>query len=290
MVIFIITGIVAISRINMANLQLHFNGNFPLKREEVARILQAASEEKGLNDSLENLMARTSLGNAKVGRIKSWAIRAGLVQNNYPSPEGSIVWKLDRYFESNITSWLMHFYLSFGDKGLQQPAENPADWGGWSYFIFSFLLDYKIFTYDDLLARTTSIFKEEKKIIYARIKFILRAYTEEDALSSCRFIIKEEDKFITGNAALPNPYLIAYFLAKLWERDFGNATSVLTSDILDQKMGLAPVLGVEKEALQEHLNQLETLALIEQRRTVSPSQVIRRWDNPIMLLEKAYGY
>lgn len=274
----------------MTNLKLHFNGNFPLKKEEVSRIIQAATEEKGLNDNLQKLMERTSLGNAKVGRIKSWAIRSGLIKNNRPTPEGEAVLRFDRYLESNITSWLMHFYLSFGEKGLQEAPENPADWGGWTYFIYSFLPDYKMFTHDDLLARTTSVFEEEKKIIGTRIKFILRAYTEDEALSSCRFIILEEDKFTTGNAALPNPYLIAYFLAKLWERDFGDATSVLTSDILEQKMGLAPILGVEKEALQEHLNQLETLALIEQRRTVSPSQVIRRWDNPITLLEKAYGY
>lgn len=274
----------------MAKLQMHFNGNFPLKKEEVSRILEAAAEEQGLNDTLQNLMDRTCLGNAKVGKIKSWAIRAGLVKQNHPTQEGKIVWQLDRHLESSITDWLMHFYLTFGDKGLQQPPENPADWGGWSYFIHSFLLEYGRFTADELLATSTSIFEEESKIISERIKYILRAYTENVALSSCRFIILEGDKFTTGSADLPNSYLIAYFLAKLWERDFGDTTSVLTTDIVEQKMGLAPILGVEKEALQEHLNRLETLALIEQRRTVSPSQVIRRWHDPIMLLEKAYAY
>lgn len=57
----------------MAKLQLHFNGNFSLKKDEISRILRAATEENGLNDTLQNLMDRTSLGNAKVGRIKSWA-------------------------------------------------------------------------------------------------------------------------------------------------------------------------------------------------------------------------
>ncbi|KAF3886505.1 MULTISPECIES: DUF4007 family protein [Nostocales] len=272
----------------MAKLQLHFNGNFSLKKEEVARILQAATEEKGLNDSLENLMNRTSLGNAKVGRIKSWASRAGLVQENRPSPEGEIVWRLDRYFESYITSWLMHFYLSFGDKGLQKPPKNPADWGGWCYFIFSFLPQYNTFTVDELLHHFTSIFEEESKIISTRIKYILRAYTENQALASCKFLTVQEDKYSNQNATLPNPYLIGYFLAKLWERDFGDTTSVLTDDILQQKMGLAPVLAIETEALQECLNQLETLAIVEQRRTVSPAQIIRRWTDPLTLLEKAY--
>ncbi|MEC4815535.1 MAG: hypothetical protein SAK29_20005 [Scytonema sp. PMC 1069.18] len=41
--------------------------------------------------------------------------------------------------------------------------------------------------------------------------------------------------------------------------------------------------------LQKCLNQLETLAIIEQRRTVSPAQIIRRWTDPLTLLEKAYA-
>lgn len=272
----------------MAKLQLHFNGNFPFKKEEISRILQAATEDKGLDDDLQGLMDRTSLGNAKVGRIKSWAIRAGLIKDNRPSPEGEIVWRLDPYLESNITDWLMHFYLSLGDKGPGQPPDIPADWGGWSYFVYTFLPEHSTFTSDELLYFCALAFEEESKTIATRMKFVLRAYTESQALASCKFLTLEENRYFTGNASMPNPYLIGYFLAKLWERD-RNTTSVLTDDILQQKMGLAPILGIETETLQECLNQLETLALIEQRRTVSPAQIIRRWDDPLTLLEKAYA-
>jgi hypothetical protein len=82
--------------------------------------------------------------------------------------------------------------------------------------------------------------------------------------------------------------LIGYFLAKLWERDFHQETSVLTEDIYSQKMGIIRVLGIQSETLQQHLNRMESLGIIEQRRTVSPYQIIRRWDNPLTLLEKAY--
>lgn len=273
----------------MSKLQLHFNGNFPFRKEEVSRIILAAAEEKGLNDSLQGLMDRTSLGNAKVGRIKSWAIRTGLIKDNCLSPEGEVVRRLDPYLESIVTNWLMHFYLSFGDKGLRQPPDNPADWGGWSYFIYTFLPQHSRFNSEKLLYHSASIFEEESKIVAARIKYILRAYTEFQALASCKFLTLIEDEYFAGNAPLLNPYLIGYFLAKLWERDFGDTSSVLTDDILQQKMGLAPVLGIETETLQQYLDQLETLALIEQRRTVSPAQIIRRWHDPLTLLEKAYA-
>ena len=273
----------------MSKLQLHFNGNFPFKKEEVRSIVQAAAEQKGLNDDLQGLMDRTSLGNAKVGRIKSWTSRAGLISNSRLSPEGEIVYRLDPYLESSITDWVIHFYLSLGDKRLQPPPEAPADWGGWSYFVYTFVPHNSKFTFDELLYYSNSVFAEETKVIASRIKFILRAYTEPDALASCKFIRIEGKEITAGNACLPNPYLIGYFLAKLWQRDFGDTTSVLTDNILQQKMGLAPILGIETAALQNCLNQLETLALVEQRRTVSPAQVIRRWHDPLDLLQKAYA-
>ncbi|TAE61753.1 MAG: DUF4007 family protein [Nostocales cyanobacterium] len=273
----------------MAKMQLHFNGNFPLKKAEVKRILEVASEDKGLNDSLENLMAKTGLGNAKVGKIKSWAIRSGLVKDNYLTPEGKLVLKHDPYLQSIITDWLMHFYLSFGNNGLKKIPENIEEWGGWTYFIYTFLPENHTFTKDQLFANCIPIFEEKATEIPARFKNILRTYTEQQALANCQIIQETKtDTYQTGKVQLPNTYLIGYFLAKLWERDFNKETSVLTDDIINQKMGIAAVLGIQKEALQEHLNSLESLAIIEQRRTVAPYQIIRRWDNPLKLLEKAY--
>lgn len=272
----------------MVKIQLHFNGSFALKKEEIRKIIGAAAEAKGLNDSLPNLMDRTSLGNAKVGRMKSWAIRAGLVKNNHLTPEGKIVWNLDPYLQSTTTEWLMHFYLCSGDKGLQQPPNEPADWGGWSYFVYNFLPQHRLFTIEDFQQSCSLVFEEESKVIEQRIRYILRAYTDQDALINCQFITLKNHKYTSGNANLPSPYLIGYFLAKLWQRD-GNTTSVLTDDIFQQKMGLSYILGKESETFQECLNQLETLAIIEQRRTVSPAQIIRRWDDPLTLLEKAYA-
>lgn len=298
----------------MPELQLSFHGTFALKKDDLRRILKAATEEQGLKDSREGLMARTDLGNEKVLRIKSWAIRAGLVSGDRLSPEGEVVWKCDRdeeksqYLTSPITDWLMHFYLSLGTQGakedrkskytgigetLQPPATDPADWGGWTYFVYSFLPQHKAFTLDELQFYCSSTFepgtgKNPEKDLRENLNLMLRAYTESYALASCKFIRPQDNLFISGDAELPNPYLIGYFLAKLWQRDFGDASSILATDILAQPMGLAAVLGISQETLQTYLNQLETLALLEQRRTVSPAQIIRRWENPLTLLEKAY--
>ena len=273
----------------MTKIQLHFNASFALKKEEIKRILDAASETQGLKDTLQNLMAKTGLGNAKVGKIKTWSVRSGLIKDNHLSPEGKIVLKHDPDLQSIITDWLMHFYLSFGNQGLNKIPENPADWGGWTYFVYTFLPHNPTFTKDILEQNSISIFEEPDKVIPERMKYILRAYTEQQALANCQFIKEiKSDHYESGHPNLPNAYLIGYFLAKLWQRDFDQETSVLTEDIINQKMGILPVLGIQAESLQQHLNAMEALGIIEQRRTVAPYQIIRRWDNPLTLLEKAY--
>ena len=282
----------------MSDLQLSFHGTFALKKEDLIKIIQAAAEEKGLDDNIESLMQRTGLGNRKVGPMKSWASRAGLVSNNGLSPEGEIVWRKDPRLVSNVTEWLMHFYLSLGDRGLIQPPDAPAEWGGWSYFVYSFLPQYSTFTMADLLQNSASIFEkdfektqETSKNLTKNFRIVLRAYTEPEAIAACRFVqTLDKNQFVTGDASIPNPYMVGYLLAKLWERDFDSQTSVLTEDILNHKMGLASILGIGAKELQEQLNTLEAYAIIEQRRTVAPFQIVRRWDSPLALLEKAYAF
>jgi hypothetical protein len=275
----------------MPKLQLSFHTTFALKKEDLLKIIQAASEEKGLNDTLEDLIEKTGLGNKKVVPMKSWGIRAGLIDksSNRLSREGKLVLAKDPYLESPVTNWLMHFYLSCGDKGLQAPPKNPPDWGGWTYFVYTFLPQYRAFTTDDLVHTSALIFDQETpKNLTKNFKIVLRAYTEEQALANCKFLTQADDQFIAGHPNLPNPYLTGYFLAKLWERDFKDERSVLTESILNHGMGLAPVLGINTEDLQEQLNTLETYNIIEQRRAVPPFQIIPRWDDPLTLLEKAY--
>ncbi len=274
----------------MPKLQLSFHGTFSFKKEDALKIIEAAVQEKGLKDSLENLQLRTGLGNRKVGPMKSWVSRAGLVENCFLSKAGNIVCKYDHYLESPLTDWFIHFNFSFGDYKLQTPPNDPADWGGWPYFIFSFLPEHRHFTISELNSYAKATFQEENpRSIEKNFKILLRAYTEPHALASCKFItIENNEVYQAGNAILPNPYEIGYFLAKLWERDYKTETSVLTTTLLNQPMGLGSILGLNTESLEKQLNILETYGILEQRRAVPPFQVIPRWDNPLTLLEKAY--
>ncbi|MFM7888173.1 MAG: DUF4007 family protein [Pseudanabaena sp.] len=274
----------------MAELNLSFHATFALKKADVLRIIKAAEEEKGLDDSRDNLVARTGMGAPKVGALKTWATRSGLVDNVKLTPQGAIARKHDPYLQSPITDWLMHFYLSFSDKGLATPPPDPAEWGGWTWFVYSFLPQRKTFTRQELESYAGSVFTKAAKNIAKDLNILLRAYTEPHALFGCGFVnATEKDKFAVGQANQPNDYLIAYLLSQLWERDFGDTNSIQTREILQQKLGLKEILGINADSLQTILDRLEAKAIIEQNRAVSPAETVRRWHNPLDLLEKAYA-
>lgn len=88
---------------------------------------------------------------------------------------------------------------------------------------------------------------------------------------------------------MPNDHLFAYFLTQIWQRDFGSSTSVSADLLLDHPFGLAPLLNVSRDHLQDYLDRLSgSGGIIEQYCTVPPFQVISRWQDPLKLLEKAY--
>lgn len=279
----------------MSEFNLSFHGTFALKKEDILRMLKVAEEEKGADDNKQNLMSRTGLGNEKVLRIKAWSIRSGLVdrETGKLTPQGAIARKHDPYLQSPITDWLMHFYLSFSDKGLATPLPDPADWGGWTWFVYSFLPNHPSFSRSTLDNAANQIYETDKKkakSISDDLLKVLKAYTDKkDALAQINFLKSSaKDQYIAGEATLPPDELIAYFLAKICERDFQGLSQINSDRLLQHPYGLSPILGISTDKVQDLLDRLSGKGIIEQYKTVPPFQIIPRWNDPLDLLEKAY--
>ncbi len=196
----------------------------------------------------------------------------------------------DPSLTSLVTDWVMHFYLSLSGRGLSPASERAADWGGWTYFVYDFVPGRSAFSLSDLIFYSKEEFTEEKESsLNSNYRILLRAYTEREALSQIEFIKgNEADGYRCNAAKLPNAYAIGFIFARIWERDFREVPSVLTEDVIAHPMGLAKVLGITLEQTQDHLDALEALSIIEQRKTVAPFQIVRRWSDPLDLLKKAY--
>ncbi|MFN8747090.1 MAG: DUF4007 family protein [Pseudanabaena sp.] len=279
----------------MPEFNLSFHGTFALKKEDILRMIKVAEEEKGADDNKQNLMSRTGLGNEKVLRIKAWSIRSGLVdrETGKLTPQGAIARKHDPYLQSPITDWLMHFYLSFSDKGLATPPLDPTDWGGWTWFVYSFLPNHPSFSRSTLDNAANQIYETDKKkakSISDDLLKVLKAYTDKkDALAQINFLKSSvKDQYIAGEATLPPDELIAYFLAKICERDFQGLSQINSDRLLQHPYGLSPILGISTDKVQDLLDRLSGKGIIEQYKTVPPFQIIPRWNEPLDLLEKAY--
>jgi hypothetical protein len=197
-------------------LQLGFHTTFPLKKAEIARLAGLASSEGCLPSSTQDLMDRTGFGTKKVGPVKSWATRSGLISGTQLTDEGRVVFASDPSLRSATTDWLMHFYLSFGAKGFAPVPDCPSDWGGWSYLIFQFLPQHATFTLEALAVASSSVFDDSHKLIKDNYPFALRAYTDPGALAGCEFITQRSDgTYRAGESKNPPSALVAYLLAKL---------------------------------------------------------------------------
>ena len=119
--------------------------DFALRLSEVARLLEVADGPAGLCRPLEELMQDTGFGNKKVGPIKSWAQRAGLIDGDVVSPAGRLIRQESPKLRSLETAWFMHFSLCYCGKALRPPPDDPADWGGWPYFVFLFRVRHPVF-------------------------------------------------------------------------------------------------------------------------------------------------
>ena len=179
----------------MPKIQLSFHTTFPLKKEDVIQVFRvAATQELGLENSIDNLMISTGLGNRKIPPMISWATRGGLLADKRLSKAGEIVFRFDPHLESIVTDWLMHFYLSFGKYGLEKPFDIPAEWGGWTYFVYEFLPQYPSFTWENFSYHFASVFDEENRnTLVKNIRIMLRAYTEPYGLAKCQFVQKNKD-------------------------------------------------------------------------------------------------
>lgn len=276
----------------MQSLKLGFHGTFALKKEDIIKILKVASEDSGLSHPKDVLMSKTGLGNEKVLRIKSWAVRSGLVLKNFLSPEGQIIMRYDPYLDSPITDWVMHLHLCChknveGSKTLYPPPTQASDWGGWSYFVFDFLSNHDSFKLENLIDESSKIFKETKRLLSKNFRILIRAYVEE--ISGCGFLRSiGNDEYECGRPDLSNPYTLMYILAKVWERDFPNSVEVFLTDMMESRMGIASILGVQNKVLLEELQRIQELGIIEIKKENSRQYLLKKWTNSCSCLEQAY--
>jgi hypothetical protein len=274
------------------SIQLSFHGTFSFKSPEVSLMTKTlkVSAENGEKVDKDKLMELTGLGNEKVLRVKSWAKRSGLTDGTRPTPEGQTILTHDPNLNHPATHWLIHLHLSHSDQSIQ-PIDNPSTLGGWSEFTFNFLPQHPQFTEADLIQHFSHTYPDDSyKTIQKNTRILLRTYTDDTALAAAKILTFNGHTYHRNPEHLPQPYTLGYLLAKIWQRDHSDKTSIILDHLTQNPTGLAPILGIPPNRLTREIDRLDSQGILDQRLAVSPAQLIRKWDNPIELLERAYTH
>ena len=225
----------------------------PLNKTDLRSLLLAIAQAP-LGTPLVSLREQTGLTKAAFRNAIEWAQATYLLDERGLTPEGKLVVAKDPYLETTVTDWLMHFYLSLGDRSL------------WQYFVYEFLPEHPTFTQDELLSYCIEVFTiESPEQLKKSIRLLLKTYIEPHAIAKSKFLTQEKKLYLTGHSNLSNVYIIGYFLAKRWQHKFESQLTLLIDQITGVEMGLVNVLGINQEHLRQQLDVLATYKIIEQR-------------------------
>jgi len=270
----------------------------PLNKADLRQCLAAWAEQP--EASIATVATQIGLSRQRVKSAQQWALLSNLLNLKGLTDVGKLALEKDPYLEATVTDWVIHFFSSLSDNGLQNQPENPSDWGFATFVIYDFLLANPSFTQEELAQSAASSLESD---VGAYIKIWLKTYTQRDGLANCQFLTHNKNSYTTGNPNLQNPHTVGYLLANIWARDFGQQSSLLVGDLINSPMGLAAVLGIQELQLREQLDRLAELEIIEQRsakphkmgtqperrQQEEPSyMVVRCWDDSLELLAKAY--
>jgi len=253
------------------------------------------------NAPVAAVMEQTGLSRQRVSNAKQWALLGNFLDQKGLTPEGKLALQKDPYLETTVTDWRVHLIGSFDGQNSSIQPQSLADWDIWAHIVYSFLPEHSTFTKEELFQYLAQYFDSDK--LENPIKVLLKTYTEASAIANSAFLTRNGDTYATGNPNLENVYTVGYVLATIWQQDIGDQVSVLVDELLNSPVGLGKVLGLDSSQVRDQLDRLTEAEIIEQRSAKPHAAgqtplrrqshetnyvVVRCWDNPLELLEKAY--
>jgi hypothetical protein len=271
-------------------MSLSFHNTFPLERDNLAKILAAASE----NPSVSNfqIAEKTGIGigkNPRKGKVQptlDYAANAGLLNAlNFRegrrlqiTPIGKTVQSNDPWFKKPTTQWVLHYQL----------AKLGSEAEAWSFFAHQFLPSHPEFTRTDLEADLSGEFGHKIKLKILNPGVLLNCYLEGGGLERIR-LVREQNKrqFVRTQSYIPNAYTVAYILAEIWEARHPGRSMINPATLLEPGH-LATTMNLSEAEIASWLDELSSLSLVKQMREAPPYQIAHQWSEKLHLLQKSY--
>lgn len=270
-------------------MSLTFHETFSLERENIAKLLDVVDGSPTISDV--DIANETGIGigkDGKGGKVRptiKYATFCGLLNLSIGnagiiiSDLGKIIREYDKRLKSSVTHWVMHSKISSQETGAI----------AWKSFTHDFLPEHGEFTrgmLKDFLDSLKPDLNEKTKT--ANVGLLIKSYTDNTGIFRTRLFEElTTDRFFKESSSYPNAYLAAYILAEIWEAKHPDKSMVNSSELLVPGH-LATTLNLNREDLQNCLDEMTTIGAISQMREAPPFQVVRRWADKFELLRRAY--
>lgn len=264
-----------------------FHETFALSRPAVSSVLLAVENyDRAQGTLFEHLRQNTNLGTRYCKAMPRYGQGTGLLDRSYHVTEfGKLALTNDPYLTSEVTQWLMHYHLS----APQGPGPRF-----WHALVTRTLRPGRTLRSNEVAQELLSILQEQKqpeptpRALQSTATVFLGTYARSDGLSALQVLRQEEDSSYSVLHPSPPPlWVLAYTLADYWEHHWPGQVTVNLSEIT-QPGGWASLFWMEQGTVGEQLQRLKQHGVIDLYRVAPPYQVVRLWENRMVLLERAY--
>lgn len=270
-------------------LGLTFHRTFPLVRQAIAEILNAASlKDEDSGKSARSLFsANTNLGSIYIESMPRYGMGSGLLEEiDQLSSFGEIAIKFDNLFDQVSTQWLMHYHLS------APTGPGPAFW---HELVKTRFRTGDEFTSQEIADQIGEIFKEQEgkplAIRSARTTatIFLGTYTRTEGLGNLDLLMEvSQGRFKVLDPDPPSNWVIAFAFLHLWNSLYPRQVTINLNDLYGEQ-GLTDILMIGKSRLNMVLDEMQEEGFIQLFRVAPPYQVALLRNDEVAILRKVYG-
>ena len=212
-------------------------GGFKIVKEELYKIFILIYNNPSCKK--KDLIIMSGYGDNKIENLKYYLKHFNLLDNNYhPTDLGIIIYESDKYFEDEITLWVLFYHWS-------ERLSNP-----FIYYLLNESTDSK--TKEELRAEFSSwSIMNEIKIDYKKdflgdlISISLRSFSDNDAFKILNLYRVKNEKYLRDRPYKVIPLIVAYVLYKNRQ---GRATiSIL--ELLKEPNNIGKVFNLDRDSL-----------------------------------------
>jgi len=259
---------------------IHQYGGFRVDRDELYKLFYLIFNNPDFKK--RDLAEESGFGDNKIENLRYYLRHFNLLDEKYyPTNLGKIVFEYDKYFEDEVTMWILFYhwaaiksnpflyYLLNDSLESRRKEELRMDFGAWAIGN-NIKVDYK------------------KDYVGGLLSITLNALLDSGAFENLNVFTLHGNRYIRDYAYKTNPLLFAYVL---YDNRHGR-TTISFEELLKESNNIGKFFNLDRESLQKQIYAMRDIGLVQYVQTANLQHIVLTFEGtPLTLLERYYeGY